>query len=77
LTWSTWESKSATLLKSLSAEHTKARSPNCAQAELIMASVSARDSTSMLPKPKKIGGAACLTYFERVAGGGASAILSA
>jgi cephalosporin hydroxylase len=28
------------------------RSPNCAQAALIMASVSAGDSTGMLPKPK-------------------------
>ena len=47
--WGTWP-------KSVPAEQTNARSPNCAQAVLIMATVSAGDSIGMLPKPKKIGG---------------------
>jgi len=33
-----------------------ARSPNCAQAALIMATVSAGAAIGVLPKPKKIGG---------------------
>ena len=52
LTWSKWGRS----LKSLQPEHTNARSPNCAQAAPIIASVSAGDLTGVLPNPKKIGG---------------------
>ena len=48
LTWSEW----GTLLKSVPAAPTNARSPNSAQAAPIMAIVSAGDSTGMLPNPK-------------------------
>jgi hypothetical protein len=48
--------KTRDALKSLQPAQTNARSPNCAQAALIMASVSAGESTGMLPNPKKIGG---------------------
>jgi hypothetical protein len=49
-------SKCGTPLKSLQPAQTNARSPNCAQAALIIATVSAADLTGMLPNPKKIGG---------------------
>ena len=47
----TWSGRGR-LLKSVPAAPTNARSPNCAQAALIMAIVSAGDSTGMLPNPK-------------------------
>ena len=43
-------------MKTVPAAQINARSPNCAQAEVIMARVSAADSTPTLPKPKQIGG---------------------
>jgi hypothetical protein len=58
LTWS----KRGRWLKSVPAEQTNARSPNCAQAALITASVSAGDSAGMLPKPKQIGGVPAATH---------------
>ena len=44
-----------TLSKTVPAAQINARSPTCAQAEVIMARVSAADSTPTLPKPKQIG----------------------
>ncbi|SKT76737.1 Uncharacterised protein [Mycobacteroides abscessus subsp. abscessus] len=45
-----------TPLKSVAPAHTNARSPSSAHAELIISTVSAGDSTGMLPEAKQIGG---------------------